>query len=98
MVYNYSTGVSEDAPISSAGIASLWDDIIYSDVSIFSILDSVFPFETPAKIQATNSATIKYQVVFSKKLVVRCTPPSCAPPVKPDAKPPPLGFWTKITY
>jgi hypothetical protein len=36
-------------------------------------------------------------VLFSRKSVVRCTPPIEAPPVNPDASPPPLGFWTKIT-
>ena len=51
----------------------------------------------PANKQETNKATTRYQVLFSRKSVVRCTPPICAPPVKPAANPPPLGFWTRIT-
>ena len=55
------------------------------------------PAKLPTKMQRTNKATAKNQVDFSRKLVVRWTPPIWLAPWNPVASPPPLGFWTKIT-
>jgi len=55
------------------------------------------PAKLPTRMQSTNNAAAKYHVAFSKKLVVRCTPPIWLAPWNPLASHPPLGFWTKIT-
>src|SRR5699024_6169754 len=43
--------------------------------------------------QKTIKAILNPQVPFSKISPVLCTPTRLAPPEKPEARPPPLGFW-----
>ena len=62
-----------------------------------SICEEPVPCTEADTRQSTMSEEANVQVLFSRKSAVRCTPPICEAPVKPAARPPPLGFCASTT-